>query len=162
MLFPARVEPKFLSSLDPSPKSLIQLARAVRHFITALKYAERRNLDRVEKMSEPKMVTTAIIISLVAGILIILGNIYTSSLYATIEGIGMIIGVVSGILVLIFAIMLKIRPGEGERGLRVCCRWWGSLVLVFSTVSLFGGSVGGFIGAILGIVGAALALVVKV
>jgi hypothetical protein len=108
------------------------------------------------------MVTTAVIISLVAGILIILGNIYTGSLYATIEGIGMIIGVVSGILVLISAIMLKIRPGEGERGLRVCCRMWGTAILVFSIVSLFGGTVGGFIGAILGIVGAALALVVKV
>jgi hypothetical protein len=114
------------------------------------------------KTSEPKMVTTAVIISLLAGILIILGNIYTCSLYATIEGIGMIIGVVSGILVLISAIMLKIRPGEGQRGLRVCCRWWGSLILVFSIVSLFGGTVGGFIGAILGILGAALALIVKV
>ena len=51
---------------------------------------------------------------------------------------------------------------EGERGLRVCCRWWGSLILVFSIVSLFGGSVVGFVGAVLGIVGAALALTVKV
>jgi FtsH-binding integral membrane protein len=112
-------------------------------------------------MSEPKMVTTAVIISLVAGILIILG-----SLYATIWGIWMILGVVSGIFVLISAIMLKIRPGEGTRGLRVCCRMWGTMILVFSIVSLFAGSVGGFIGAIigaiLGIVGAALALVVKV
>jgi MFS family permease len=137
-------------------------ALQVRHFTIAPKYAGRRNLDGVENMSEPKMVTTAVIISLVAGILIILGNVYTGSLYATIEGIGMIIGVVSGILVLISAIMLKIRPGEGERGLRVCCRWWGSLILVFSIVSLFGGTLGGFIGAILGIVGAALALVIKV
>jgi hypothetical protein len=108
-------------------------------------------------MSEPKMVTTAVVISLVAGILIILG-----SLYATIGGIGMILGAVSGILVLICAIMLKIRPGEGTRGLRVCCRMWGTAILVFSIVSLLGGSVGGLIGAILGIVGGALALVVKV
>jgi hypothetical protein len=108
------------------------------------------------------MVTTAVIVSLVAGILIILGNIYTGALYATIGGIGMIIGVVSGILVLISAIMLKIRPGESTAGLRVCCRVWGSAILVFSIVSLFGGTVGGFIGAILGIIGAALALVVKV
>jgi len=107
-------------------------------------------------MSESKMVTTAVIISLVAGILIILGNIY-----ATIGGIGMILGVVSGIFVLISAIMLKIRPGEGTRGLRVCCRVWGTAILVFSIVSLFGGSIGGYIGAILGIVGGALALIVK-
>jgi len=115
-------------------------------------------------MSEPKMVTAAIVISLVASILIILGNYATigGSLYTTIEGIGMILGVLSGLIVLFSAIMLKIRPGEGERGLRVCCTWWGSLILVFSIVSLFGGSVGGFIGAILGIIGAALALVVKV
>jgi len=117
---------------------------------------------RVEKMSEPKMVTTAVIISLVAGILIVLG-----SLYATIGGIGMVLGIVSGIFVLISAIMLKIRLGEGARGLRVCCRMWGTMILVFSIVSLFAGSVDGFVGAILiggmlGIVGAALALVVKV
>jgi hypothetical protein len=107
-------------------------------------------------MPEPKMVTTAVIISLVAGILIILG-----SLYATIGEIGMILGIVSGIVVLISAIMLKTRPGEGTRGLRVCCRMWGTMILVFSIVSLYAWSVGGFIGAILGIVGAALALVVK-
>lgn len=108
-------------------------------------------------MSELRMVTAAVIISLVAGILIILGSIY-----ATIEGIGMIAGAVSGIVVLISAVMLKIRPGEGTRGLRVCCRMWGSTILVFSTISVFGGSMGGYIGAILGIVGGALALVVKV
>jgi len=99
---------------------------------------------------------SAVIISLVAGILIIL-----VSLYATTGEIGMILGMVSGAVVLISAIMLKIRPGEGTRGLRVCCRMWGTMILVFSIVSLCAWSVGGFIGAILGIVGAALALVVK-
>ena len=108
-------------------------------------------------MTEPKIVTTAVIISLVAGVLIILGSIYP-----TIGGIWTILGIVSGIVVLISAIMLKIRPGEGMRGLRVCCRMWGTMILVFSIVSLFAGYVGGFIGAILGIVGGALALIVKV
>jgi hypothetical protein len=112
-------------------------------------------------MSDPKMVTAAIVISLVAGILIILGSIYT-----TIGGIGMILGVVSGILVLLSAIMLKIRPSEGTMGLRMCCRMWGTMILVFSIVSLFAywfsPSVGILIGGILGIVGAALALLVKV
>ena len=89
-------------------------------------------------MSEPKMVTTAVIISLVAGILIILGSFYAGSLYATVGGIGMALGIVSGILVLISAIMLKIRPGEGMAGLRVCCRVWGTAILVFSIVGLFG------------------------
>jgi hypothetical protein len=111
------------------------------------------------------MVTTAVIVSLVAGILIVLGSLYPTiggSLYATIEGIGLIVGIVSGLVVLISAIMLKIRPGEGTHSLRVCCRMWWTMILVFSIVSLLAGSVVGIIGSILGIVGAALALVVKV
>jgi len=112
-------------------------------------------------MSEPRMLTAAILISLVAGILIILGSIYTA-MGGGYGGVMNILGLVSGIIVLISAIMLKIRPGEGMRGLRACCRMWGTVILVFSIVSLFGGSVGIFIGAILGIVGGALALVVKV
>lgn len=115
-----------------------------------------RNLNRVEKVSEPKMVTTAVVISLIAGIVIVLG-----SFYATTGEIGTVLGIVSGIVVLVSAIMLKIRPGEGTMGLRVCCRMWGTMILVFSIVSLYAWSVGGFIGAMLGIVGAALALVVK-
>jgi hypothetical protein len=107
------------------------------------------------------MVTAAVIISLVAGILIILGSIYP-----TLAGTWTILGVAAGIVVLFSAIMLKIRPGESTQGLRTCCMWWGSLILVFSIVSLFAGSMGGFIGAvigaILGIIGATLALVVKV
>jgi len=61
-----------------------------------------RDLIRVVKMSEPKMVTAAIVISLVAGILIILGSIYP-----TIGGIWTILGVVSGIIVLISANLPK-------------------------------------------------------
>jgi len=114
------------------------------------------------KTSEPKMVTTAVIISLVAGILIILGSFYPNSLYSTFEGAGMIIGIVSGILVLLAATMLKIRPGESTQGLRTCCLLWGSVILIFSIVSLLAGSTIGFIGSLLGIIGAALALLVKV
>ena len=114
------------------------------------------------KTSEPKMVTTAVIISLVAGILIILGSFYPNSLYSTFEGVGMIIGIVSGILVLLAATMLKIRPGESTQGLRTCCLLWGSVILIFSIVSLLAGSTIGFIGSLLGIIGAALALLVKV
>jgi len=133
-------------------------------------------------MSETVKLTTASIVSLVAGIVIVPG-----SLYAMIGGVGMmgggygwmmgglggimgqpaygamagiwILGLVSGMIVLISAIMLNIRPGEATHGLRACCIWWGSIILVFSIVSLFGGSMGGFlVGAILGIVGGALAL----
>jgi len=108
-------------------------------------------------MSEPKIVTTAVVFSLVAGILIILGN-----LYAAIWGIGMILGILSGIAVLFCAIMLKIRPGEGTRGLRACCRAWGTGILLFSIASLLGGSMGELIGATFGIVGGGLALTAKV
>ena len=109
-------------------------------------------------MSEPRMVMVAVVMALVAGILIVLGSIYAGSLYATIEGLEMIIGVVSGILVLFSAFMLKVRPGENEQSLGVCCLWWGSLVLVFSIVSLFAGSVVSLIGSILGIIGGALSI----
>jgi hypothetical protein len=85
-------------------------------------------------MSETDRLTTAFIISLIAGILIILGSLYT-----TMWGIGMmggayggmmgglggmmgqqaygamagmwILGLISGIIVLTSAIMLNIRPG---------------------------------------------------
>jgi hypothetical protein len=127
-------------------------------------------------MSEPKRVTAAIVISLFAGILIILASIYVRWLYGVggwlygwmMTGIGgmlgyssgmWLVGLATGILVLISSIMLKIRPGEGERGLRMCCRWWGSLILIFSIASLFGAATGGFfVGAILGIIGGGLAL----
>ncbi|WP_455278263.1 hypothetical protein [[Eubacterium] cellulosolvens] len=125
-------------------------------------------------MSETKKLTTAYIISLVAGILIILGSLYTQMWGTWMMG-GMIgtmgqqfhsemtvmwiLELISGIIVLISAIMLKIRPGEATEGLRKCCTFWGSIILIFSIVSLFGGSTGGFlIGAIFGIVGGTLTL----
>jgi hypothetical protein len=108
------------------------------------------------------MVTAAVIISLIAGILIVL-----ASVYPTIAGTWTILVAVSGVIVLLSAVMLKIRPGESTQGLRMCCLSWGSLILVFSIVSLFGIYMGGFFigsvaGSILGIIGAALALVAKV
>jgi len=113
-------------------------------------------------MPEPRIVTTAVIISLIAGIVIILG-----SFYAPIWEIGMILGLVSGIVVFLAAIMLKVRPGEGTRGLRTCCLLWGGMILIFSIIGLIAGVVDGYnifmlIGAILGIIGAALAMTVKV
>lgn len=60
------------------------------------------------------------------------------------------IGVLAGIVVLIGAIMLYARPAQSST--------WGILILVFSSLALFG--MGGFfLGAILGAVGGALALV---
>ncbi|MCL4436373.1 MAG: DUF6114 domain-containing protein [Thaumarchaeota archaeon] len=60
-----------------------------------------------------------------------------------------LLGLVSGILVIIGALMLNTRPAEHTT--------WGIIILIFSIISLLG--MGGFfIGAILGIVGGALAL----
>lgn len=59
------------------------------------------------------------------------------------------LGLVSGIVVLIAAILLRSRPREHTT--------WGALILVFSILS-FPGMGGFFIGAIIGIVGGALAL----
>jgi|SRR4030043_913040 len=126
-------------------------------------------------MSEIVKLTTAYTLSLVAGILIILGSLYTKMWGTWMMGggyLGMmgqqvhglitvmwILELISGIIVLISAIMLKIRPGEATEGIRKCCTFWGTIILIFSIVSLFGGSMGGFlIGAIFGIVGGTLAL----
>jgi hypothetical protein len=123
------------------------------------------------------MPTAAFIISLIAGIFILLGSVYM-----TMWGIGAIsvgftgmrgmmggaggimgqpyygamvgtwiLGLASGLIVLISAIMLNSRPAQATT--------WGTLILVFSILSVFGGFMGGFlIGAVLGIVGGALAL----
>jgi hypothetical protein len=58
-------------------------------------------------------------------------------------------GLVSGVLVMIGALMLNTRPTEHTA--------WGIIILVFSAISILG--MGGFlVGAILGIVGGALAI----
>ncbi len=63
-----------------------------------------------------------------------------------------VFGLVSGVVVLVGAFMLRSRPREAST--------WGVLILVFSMVSLVG--MGGFyIGAVLGLVGGILALTWK-
>lgn len=60
-----------------------------------------------------------------------------------------VIGVVSGAIILLSALMMSSRPSESSK--------WGVIVLVFSVLSFFG--MGGFlIGAVLGIVGGILAI----
>jgi hypothetical protein len=60
-----------------------------------------------------------------------------------------VVGIVSGIVVIIGAVMLRSRPEQHYT--------WGILILVFSIISLAG--MGGFfVGALLGIAGGALAL----
>jgi hypothetical protein len=67
---------------------------------------------------------------------------------ATLGGL-MLLSLVSGILVIVGAVMMDIHPSQS--------RTWGIIVLVFSIVSFVG--MGGFlIGAVLGVVGGAMAL----
>ncbi|MBI3022689.1 MAG: DUF6114 domain-containing protein [Thaumarchaeota archaeon] len=58
-------------------------------------------------------------------------------------------GLVSGVIVLISALMLRSRPRDNTI--------WGILIVVFSVLSFFGFG-GFFVGAVLGIIGGALAL----
>jgi len=127
-------------------------------------------------MSLEQRPTTAIVLSLVGGSLMMLSAamMYVMVMYAFFpyNSMGMmmggymsmmsnmgipygfisglfLVGLVSGILVIIGAMMLRIRPEEHFA--------WGTIILVFSTISFLG--MGGFwVGAILGIVGGAFAL----
>ncbi len=139
------------------------------------------------------MHTTAFVLSLIAGILMLVSGIFAAtwfmaggSNWSTYGGQGMmgggwggmmsgfgsmmngygsmmqgfgvplgmmggfsIIGFIAGIIVIIGAIMLNVRPTEHFT--------WGIIILIFSIVSLMG--MGGFyIGALLGIAGGALAI----
>jgi len=101
-------------------------------------------------MTETEMSTAAFIISLTSGIFILLGSLYTTMWGPRMMGGGFggmmgqqaygpmvgtwILGPISGIIVLISAIMLRIRPSEATRGARACFTMWGSLVLIFSIV----------------------------
>lgn len=124
--------------------------------------------------------TTAFVLSLIGGILMLVGG-GVSSLWFMYGGLGMggmmggfggmmggyqgmmgslgapfgfmgglsLIGLVSGFLVIIGAIMLNVHPAEHTA--------WGTIILVFSIIS-FVGMGGFFIGAILGIMGGAFAV----
>jgi len=128
-------------------------------------------------MSTPEKPSAPFAVSLVAGVIILLGGVTTmiwassgmpgwggmmGSMMGGYQGMmgsmgfgsglffGMsFIGVLSGLLVILGALMLYNRPREVST--------WGIVVLVFSVLSLLG--MGGFfIGAVLGIVGGILAL----
>jgi len=130
-------------------------------------------------MSLEERPTTAIVLSLIGGSLMLLsGAVMVTMLMYGWVGFGMmggfgrmmggymgmmgnigipfgfmgvlsLIGTVSGILVITGAVMLSSRPAEHEA--------WGIIILIFSLISLLG--MGGFlIGAILGIIGGAFAL----
>jgi hypothetical protein len=131
-------------------------------------------------METRKKPLTPFILSLIGGILILLGGVIVSLWFifgnASFGGFGYmisgfmdrwhgmmgsyefstgfmtglsLIGLVSGTIVIIGAVMLNIRPAEHAL--------WGTVILVFSTISFV--SMGGFfVGAILGIIGGAFAI----
>jgi hypothetical protein len=124
-------------------------------------------------MSSQETPIAAFILSLIGGVLILIGGI-ASSMWFMHGGYGVggmmggyggmmggfgfpfdlmgnlwPIGFVAGALVIIGALMLNARPAEHTA--------WGTIILVFSIISFIG--MGGFfIGAILGIAGGAVAL----
>jgi hypothetical protein len=128
-------------------------------------------------MVDEEKPTAAFLISLVAGIFILLGaalmslvgygfmgmmNRYGSGArgYGMMgQGFGMmgygfgilaIVGLVFGAIVIISAYMLNSKPREHTT--------WGTLIVIFSVISIFG-SAGGFgVGLILGIIGGVLAI----
>ncbi|MEM2901809.1 MAG: DUF6114 domain-containing protein [Candidatus Bathyarchaeia archaeon] len=120
--------------------------------------------------------TTAYILSLIGGVMILVGGLSTVAVMGmwrwgmmhgwnlrfaptvidrwtfipmmfTILGL---FGAICGIIVIVGSHMLKSRPEEHFK--------WGTMILIFSVLSIFGG-VGGFVvGLILGVVGGALAI----
>ncbi|MDW7978106.1 MAG: hypothetical protein RMH74_04810 [Candidatus Caldarchaeum sp.] len=116
--------------------------------------------------------TAAFILSLVAGVLILAGGLFGVAAWLTWGGMayrggwsGMmgwwnpwvwyafsLIGLVSGIAITAGALVLQSHPAQAQA--------WGTVILVFSVVSVFG--MGGFLlGALLGILGGILALTWK-
>ena len=133
-------------------------------------------------MTNEEKPTAAFILSLVAGIFIILGGGMMSLIggfagmmgqyggygrwgggmmgrgfgYGMIGyafGIMSILGVVFGAIVIISAYMLNNKPQEHTT--------WGTLIVIFSVVSVFGGMGGFGIGLILGLIGGILAITWK-
>ena len=129
-------------------------------------------------MTNEERPTAAFILSLVAGVFIILGGGMTSLFgYGFMgmmgrngswggmmgPGFGMMgfafgmmgfLGLIFGVIVIISALMLSSKPQEHTT--------WGTLILIFSVISIFGSAMGGFgIGLILGIIGGILAITWK-
>lgn len=115
---------------------------------------------------------TAFILSLIAGILIILGSAsmmgsFYMPMWGMMGGFGMmngfgygtgmfygfnLIGIIFGLVVLLGAYMLYNKPSESTT--------WGLIILILSLLSFFGGG-GFFFGAILGMIGGAVAYTSK-
>lgn len=129
-------------------------------------------------MTEVERPTTAFILSLIGGIFILLGGGMMSTIgsfgfggmmsgmmgpgfgmmgypgygmFALGFGLFGIFGLIFGAIVLISALMLNSKPEQHST--------WGTLIIAFSVLSIFGSAMGGFgIGLILGLIGGILGL----
>jgi hypothetical protein len=131
-------------------------------------------------MTETERPTAAFLLSLVGGIFILLGGGvmsmfgpfgfggmmggYRGMMGYRYSGYGMmgelgfgmfgILGLIFGVIVIISAFMLNSKPHEHST--------WGTLIVIFSVLSIFGSAMGGFgIGLILGLIGGILAITWK-
>lgn len=132
------------------------------------------------RMSETERPTAAFIISLLAGIFVLLGGGMKSMMgswfvsngfgmmsgargwmmggnypavgYGMMGGFGFgILGLIFGTLVIICAVILNQRPHQHQT--------WGLLILLFSVLSMISGVMGLGVGLILGVIGGVLAIV---
>ena len=131
---------------------------------------------------KPERPRLAFLISLIAGILIVTGGLFTSLVAILLRitgfesangqvtwpgmlgsGVGLfefgviltgVVGVLAGIIVILAAVMLVKRPKKRST--------WGSLIILFSFFSIYGAAMGGFgIGLVLGLIGGILAVTWK-
>lgn len=130
-------------------------------------------------MTEEKP-TAAFILSLLAGIFILLGGGMMTMMGSWLGNYGMmsyygrwggmmgtgfgmlrfafgamgVVGLIFGAIVIISALMLNSKPEQHQT--------WGSLIVLFSALSIFGSAMGGFgVGLVLGLIGGILAIMWK-
>jgi len=140
------------------------------------------NMSSLVKVGVEEKPVAPFILSLIAGIFILLGAIVMSmftlgatSMTGSVSGMagmmsgmyggmsmGMmmgfapaltVLGLASGVMVLLGSAMLYSRPSESQL--------WGAIILAFSVVSILGGMGGFLVGLVLGVVGGVLALTWK-
>jgi hypothetical protein len=133
-------------------------------------------------MPEKEWPTAAFVLSLIGGLFIILGggvmtimgSFIGSFRYGMMDGyrrwggmmspgFGMmsfafsalgIFGLIFGVIVMVSVILLNRRPAQHST--------WGTLIVIFSVLSIFGSAMGGFgVGLILGLIGGVLAITWK-
>ncbi|RLI44752.1 hypothetical protein DRO69_06685 [Candidatus Bathyarchaeota archaeon] len=105
--------------------------------------------------------TAAFVLSLIGGILLLLGGLVAlaigAAIYSSFPALGMLIETFTvslcGVLVVIGAVMLYVNPEKSTT--------WGVIILVFSIVSLLFRLEGFIVGTILGIIGGTLAIAWK-